>query len=81
MVKHSKTISLGVYGPEYVENISPRSLKKPCLQRKLRQTKCLLFNFSKIKLPKTPVLPNWTSIVKKIFIFTFALSTRSNFKV
>ena len=38
--------------------ISSRSLRKTCHQRKLRQTKCLLFNFWVIKLIKTPILPN-----------------------
>ena len=33
--------------------------KKTCHQRKLRQTKCILFNFSMIKLTKTPILPNF----------------------
>ena len=32
--------------------------KKTCRQRKLRQTKCLLFNFIIQKLTKTPILPN-----------------------
>ena len=32
-------------GPEYVQNIFSRSLKKTSHQRKQRQTKCLLFNF------------------------------------
>ena len=33
--------------------------KKTCHQRKLRQTKCLLYNFWMIKLTKTPILPNF----------------------
>ena len=33
--------------------------QKTCYQRKLRQTKCLLFNFWMIKLTKTLILPNW----------------------
>ena len=33
--------------------------KKPCHQRKLRQTKCLLFNFWMIKMTKTPIVLNW----------------------
>jgi hypothetical protein len=42
-----------------VLNIFSRSLKKTCHQeRKLRQTKCLLFNFWMIKLNKTPILHN-----------------------
>ena len=42
--KYSLHLSLGI-GPEYVENISSRSLKKTSDQRELRQTKCLLSNF------------------------------------
>ena len=38
--------------------IFSRSLKKTCHQRKLRQTKCLLFNSWGTKLTKTPILPN-----------------------
>ena len=34
-------------GPEYMENISSRFLRKTSDQRKLRQPKCLLFNFLK----------------------------------
>ena len=32
--------------------------QKTCHQRKLRQTKCLLFNFWMMKLTKTSILPN-----------------------
>ena len=32
--------------------------QKKCHQRKVRQTKCLLFNFWMIKLIKTPILSN-----------------------
>ena len=41
-------------GPEYVENISSPSLKKTSDQRKLRQTKCILFNFLMIKITVIP---------------------------
>ena len=34
------------------------SPQKTCHQRKLRQTKCLLFNFWMMKLTNTPILPN-----------------------
>ena len=41
-------------GPEYFLSFP----QKTSQQRKLRQTKCLLFNFWMIKLTKTPILPN-----------------------
>ena len=71
-----------------MDNISFRSLKKPWRQRKLRQTKCLLFNFWMVKLTKTPILPNWTSKVRlllsKKYLFlhlTSPLALMSKFKV
>ena len=42
-------------GPEYVQNIFSHSLKKAYPQKKLRQTKCLLFNFW---MNNWPFLPN-----------------------
>ena len=45
-------------GPEYLENIFSRFLIKTTHQRKLRQTKCLLFNFWMIKSSKAWILPN-----------------------
>ena len=35
---------VGALGPEYVQNIFSHSLKKTSHQRKMRQTKCLIFN-------------------------------------
>ena len=55
---HSLQYLATEYGLEYVQNIFSRSLKKTSHQRKLRQTKCLLFNFWMIKLTKTTILPN-----------------------
>ena len=61
-------------GPEYVQNIfSRRSLKKTCLQRKLRQTKWLLLNFWMITLTKTPILPNFQNWqVNILFVSVFS---------
>ena len=44
-------------GPEYVQNIFSHALKKSSHQRKLRQTKCLLFNFWIIIFTVTPKKP------------------------
>ena len=62
-------ISKRTLGPEDVWNIFSHSLEKTCHQRKLRQTKCLLFNFWLIKfivIPKIKCLA-FGSLAKLVF--------------
>ena len=56
-----------IKGPEYVWNIFSRSLKKTCHQRKLRQTKRLLFKFWVTKL--TVTLESGINVALRLLIF------------
>ena len=49
----------------------------PCHQRKLRQTKCLLFDFWMIKLTKTLILPN-CQLPNGFFWGVIVIGTRKN---